>query len=64
VLEVNASQEDFVRGVDDLVKAAALFPGWLGRLLTTPVRGLENYRELMRRLLEDQDAIKVYLELD
>jgi threonine dehydrogenase-like Zn-dependent dehydrogenase len=61
---VNASREDFERGVDDLVKAEALFPGWLEQLLTTPVHGLENYSELRRRLTEDEDAIKVYLEVD
>jgi threonine dehydrogenase-like Zn-dependent dehydrogenase len=61
---VNASRDDFVSGVDDLVKAEALYPGWLGRLLTTPVRGLENYRELIRSLTEDPDAIKVYVEVD
>jgi threonine dehydrogenase-like Zn-dependent dehydrogenase len=61
---VNASRDDFVRGVDDLVKSEALYPGWLERLLTTPVHGLENHAELLRRLTEDPDAIKVYLELD
>ena len=61
---VNASRGDFERGVDDLVKAEAHYPGWLSKLLTTPVRGLENYSELRRRLTEDDDAIKVYLELD
>jgi threonine dehydrogenase-like Zn-dependent dehydrogenase len=61
---VNASRDDFVRGVDDLVKSQALFPGWLEKLLTTPVRGLENFSELARRLMQDDDAIKVYLELD
>jgi threonine dehydrogenase-like Zn-dependent dehydrogenase len=61
---VNASRDDFVRGVDDLVKSQALFPGWLEKLLTTPVRGLENFGELVRRLMQDDDAIKVYLELD
>jgi threonine dehydrogenase-like Zn-dependent dehydrogenase len=61
---VNASHDDFVRGVDDLVKAEALHPSWLGRLLTTPVQGLESYAELRRRLLEDEDAIKVYLDLN
>jgi glucose 1-dehydrogenase len=61
---VNASRDDFVRGVDDLVKAEAHFPGWLEKLLTTPVYGLENYPELLRRLTEDEDAIKVYVELD
>jgi threonine dehydrogenase-like Zn-dependent dehydrogenase len=61
---VNASHEDFVRGVDDLVKAEALFPRWLEKLLTTPVVGLENHAELLRRLVEDEDAIKVYLEVN
>ena len=61
---VNASRDDFERGVDDLVKAEAHFPGWLGKLLTTPVYGLANYAELFRRLTDDRDAIKVYLELN
>jgi threonine dehydrogenase-like Zn-dependent dehydrogenase len=61
---VNASREDFVRGGDDLVGAEARFPGWLGRLLTTPIHGLENYDEMLRRLTEDRDAIKVYVEVN
>jgi threonine dehydrogenase-like Zn-dependent dehydrogenase len=61
---VNASRDDFVRGVDDLIRAETLYPGWLGRLLTTPVRGLENYPALIRSLVEDTGAIKVYVELD
>jgi threonine dehydrogenase-like Zn-dependent dehydrogenase len=60
---VNASPADFRSGVDDLIKAEALFPGWLSKLLTTPVHGLENYQEMIRRLTEDRDAIKVYLEV-
>ncbi len=60
---VNASREDFVSGVNDLIKAEALFPGWLGKLLTTPVRGLENYAEMLRQLTENRDAIKVYVEV-
>jgi threonine dehydrogenase-like Zn-dependent dehydrogenase len=61
---VNASRDDFERGVRDLVAAEALYPGWLGRLLTTPVRGLENYAEMLRLLTEDKDAIKVYVEVN
>jgi threonine dehydrogenase-like Zn-dependent dehydrogenase len=61
---VNASPADFRSGVDDLIKAEALFPGWLGQLLTTPVRGLENYDEMIRALTEDRDAIKVFVEVD
>jgi glucose 1-dehydrogenase len=61
---VNASPTDFRSGVDDQIKAEALFPGWLEQLLTTPVRGLENYEEMIRALTEDRDAIKVYVEVD
>jgi glucose 1-dehydrogenase len=60
---VNASRADFVSGADDLVKAEARFPGWLGRLLTTPVQGLERYGEMLRHLCENRDAIKVYVEV-
>jgi glucose 1-dehydrogenase len=61
---VNASPNDFRTGVDDLIKAQALFPGWLDQLLTTPIHGLENYSEMIRALTEDQDAIKVFVEVD
>jgi threonine dehydrogenase-like Zn-dependent dehydrogenase len=60
---VNASPADFRSGVDDLIKAEALFPGWLAQLLTTPIRGLENYEEMIRALTEDRDAIKVFVEV-
>jgi threonine dehydrogenase-like Zn-dependent dehydrogenase len=60
---VNASRGDFERGVDDLIKAEAVYPGWLSKLLTTPVKGLENYEEMLRRLTDDKEAIKVYVEV-
>src|SRR5437773_1832057 len=60
---VNASPADFRTGVDDLIKAQALFPGWLDQLLTTPIRGLENYDQMIRELTENRDAIKVYVEV-
>src|SRR5919202_1403276 len=61
---VNASPNDFRSGVDDLIKAQALFPGWLEQLLTTPIRGLENYEQMIRALTEDRDAIKVFVEVN
>jgi glucose 1-dehydrogenase len=61
---VNAAPADFRSGVDDLIKAEALFPGWLKKLLTTPIHGLENYDEMIRALTEDRDAIKVYVEVE
>src|SRR5438128_5296232 len=60
---VNAAPADFRSGVDDLIKAEAIFPGWLKQLLTTPIRGLDNYEEMIRALTEDRDAIKVYVEV-
>ena len=60
---VNASPADFRSGVDDLIKAEALFPGWLAQLLTTPIHGLENYDEMIRALTEDREAIKVFVEV-
>src|SRR5437762_9227316 len=60
---VNAAPADFRSGVDDLIKAEALYPGWLSRLLTHPIRGLENYDAMIRALTEDRDAIKVYVEV-
>src|SRR3982751_796630 len=50
---VNASPHDFRTGVDDLIKAEAVYPAWLGQLLTTPIRGLENHAEMIRALTED-----------
>src|SRR5690349_17309869 len=60
---VNASPNDFRTGVDDLIKAEAVYPGWLQKLLTTPIQGLESYDEMIRALTEDRDAIKVYVEV-
>jgi threonine dehydrogenase-like Zn-dependent dehydrogenase len=60
---VNASPNDFRSGVDDLIKAEAIYPGWLRQLLTHPIHGLENYDEMIRTLTESRDAIKVFVEV-
>jgi glucose 1-dehydrogenase len=60
---VNASREDFERGVTDLIKAEAIYPGWLSKLLTTPVQGLDRYQEMIEHL-EKADGIKVYVEVN
>jgi glucose 1-dehydrogenase len=60
---VNAGPADFRSGVDDLIKAQALYPGWLEQLLTTPIHGLDRYDEMIQALTEDRDAIKVYVEV-
>jgi threonine dehydrogenase-like Zn-dependent dehydrogenase len=60
---VNASRADFERGVADLSQAELSHPGWLSRLLTHPVKGLENYAELLDTLTMGKDAIKVFCEV-
>jgi len=60
---VNANREYFEMGVKDLAQAEAEYPGWLSRLLTHPVRGLENYRELIETLTTARSAIKVFCEV-
>ena len=60
---VNASRENFETGVRDMSQAEAEYPGWLRRLLTHPVRGLERYTELYDRLEHPDGAIKIYCEV-
>jgi glucose 1-dehydrogenase len=60
---VNANREYFESGVRDMAQAEAEYPGWLGRLLTHPVKGLENYRELFDTLTTAKGAIKVFCEV-
>ena len=60
---VNANREYFELGVRDMAQAEAEYPGWLGRLLTHPVKGLENYRELLDKLTTARAAIKVFCEV-
>jgi threonine dehydrogenase-like Zn-dependent dehydrogenase len=58
---VNAHRGYFERGVADFAQAEAAYPGWLSKLLTHPVVGIENFQELIRILFEEKEAIKPYL---
>ena len=60
---VNASRRDFEAGVADLVQAQAIWPGWVASLLTTRVDGLADPDAIRRHLVEDKDAIKVYVQI-
>jgi threonine dehydrogenase-like Zn-dependent dehydrogenase len=57
---VNANREYFEMGVKDMAQAEAQYPGWLGRLLTHPVVGLENWPQLLDTLTSAKGAIKIY----
>lgn len=60
---VNANRDHFEMGIRDLALGEMMFPGVLGKILTSPVDGLENYQEMMRLLVEDDDALKVYVNV-
>ncbi len=60
---VNANRAYFERGVEHIAQAQVQYPGWLERLLTHPVRGLDNYDEMIRLLTEEKNAVKVYVEV-
>jgi threonine dehydrogenase-like Zn-dependent dehydrogenase len=60
---VNANREYFEMGVKDMAQAEAEYPGWLARLLTHPVKGLDRYQELFDKLTNAKGAIKVFCEV-
>ena len=60
---VNANRNHFELGIRDLALGDMMYPGVLERILTNPVNGLENYGEMMRLLVEDNDALKVFVNV-
>ena len=60
---VNANFRHFETGIADLALGEVTFPGVIQKILTTPVKGLNNYKEMIRLLVEDRDALKVFVEV-
>lgn len=60
---VNGNRYHFEDGIAAMALGEAMFPGVTPRILTTPVQGLENPEEIMRLLVEDKDALKVYVDV-
>lgn len=60
---VNANRTYFEKGVEDMAFAAAEYPGWLDRLLTHRIEGLDNYKALYDALEHAHDAVKVYCQI-
>lgn len=60
---VNANREHFEAGIRDFAMAEVMYPGVMQRILTNPVAGLDNYREMMRLLVEEKSALKVYVNV-
>lgn len=60
---VNANRNHFESGIRDLALGEMMFPGVLEKILTSPVDGLDQYAEMMRLLVEDDAALKVYVNV-
>lgn len=60
---VNANRNHFEMGIRDLALGEMMFPGVLGKILTNGVEGLDGYAEMMRLLVEDKSALKVYVNV-
>ncbi len=62
VASVNGNRRHFELGLQALSHGELTYPGVTERMLTHPVAGLDQYKEMMR-LLEQKDALKVYVEV-
>jgi glucose 1-dehydrogenase len=60
---VNANFRHFEMGIADLALGEMTYPGVIEKILTHPVDGLENYGEMMRLLVEDHSALKVFVKV-
>ena len=60
---VNANFRHFESGISDLAQCEIFYPGVVHKILTTPVNGLGNYAEMMRLLVQDKNALKVYVNV-
>ena len=63
VSSVNGNRRHFELGIAALSLGELTYPGVTERILTNPVAGLDNYQEMMRLLVEDKDALKVFVNI-
>ena len=59
---VNGNRRHFELGIQALSVAEHAYPGVTGRILTNPISGLDNFRQIMPTL-EDKEALKVYVNI-
>jgi threonine dehydrogenase-like Zn-dependent dehydrogenase len=62
VSSVNGNRRHFELGIQALSHGELTYPGVTQRILTHPVAGLENYKQMMR-LLEEKEALKVFVNV-
>ncbi|GIX05414.1 MAG: glucose dehydrogenase [Planctomycetaceae bacterium] len=60
---VNGNRHHFMQGLQALAAGEMMYPGVTEQILTHPVPGLDHYAEMMRLLVEDKEALKVYVNV-
>jgi threonine dehydrogenase-like Zn-dependent dehydrogenase len=60
---VNANREHFEMGIKDLAMGEMMYPGVIGQILTNPIDGLDNYKQMMDLLTQDRPPLKVYMNV-
>jgi threonine dehydrogenase-like Zn-dependent dehydrogenase len=61
---VNAAREHFALGVKDLALCEAMHAGWLSKMLTHPVSGIENFAQIFQNLSgKTPRMIKTFCEI-
>lgn len=60
---VNAYFRHFEAGIADLALGEVTYPGVIERILTNPIDGLENYEAMMSALVDDKEALKVFVNI-
>lgn len=62
VSSVNGNRRHFELGIQALSHGEHSYPGITGRILSTPIAGLDRYDEMMR-VLGDKEALKVFVNV-
>ena len=62
VSSVNGNRRHFELGIQALSHGELTYPGVTERILTHPVAGLDNFKEMMH-LLEEKEALKVFVNV-
>lgn len=60
---VNGNRRHFELGIQALAHGELAYPGVTEKILTHPLPGLDQYAEMMRLLVEDKDALKVFINV-
>ena len=60
---VNANREHFEMGIKDLAMGEMTYPGVIEQILTNPIEGLDNYKQMMDLLTQDRPPLKVYMNV-